>query len=176
MDLSKAADLASGLLAEHGLHDWIFAFDRARVRAGACHFRTRRITLSPYITQAHDEAQVRETLLHEIAHALVGPDHGHDEVWRSTARSIGASGLRCYQAAEPVVQGRWQGSCAQGHVVHRHRRPSRVLVCLRCTGGSTLDRVLTWNHDGRPVPDRALGPQVVRVMEALRSGGGEIPA
>lgn len=173
MDLQEAARLARELMDGHGLAGWGFAFDRARVRAGACHHRDRRITLSPAITRAHDEAQVRETVLHEIAHALVGPRHAHDAVWRARARSIGASGERCYAAGdEPVVPGRWQGRCAAGHVVHRHRRPTRVLVCTRCRGGSTLARVLTWQHDGRPVDERALGPQVVRVMARLRAEGG----
>lgn len=171
MDLHRAAVLAEELLVEHGLTGWAFAFDRARVRAGACHHRDRRITLSPWITRAHEEDQVRETLLHEIAHALVGPRHGHDEVWRSRARAIGASGERCYQGGdEPVVPGRWQGRCAAGHVVHRHRRPTRVLVCTRCRGGSELSRVLRWTHDGRPVDERELGPQVVRVLARLRAG------
>lgn len=169
MDLNSAADLATGLIGAHGLQGWGFRFDRARVRAGACHHTTRTITLSPWITAAHDESQVRETLLHEIAHALVGPRHGHDTVWRAQARAIGASGERCYQGGdEPVVPGRWQGRCAAGHVVHRHRRPTRVLVCTRCRGGSTLARVLRWEHDGRPVREHELGHQVVRVMARLR--------
>ena len=90
MDLRTAEGMARELLAEHGLHGWSFRFDRARVRAGACHYGTRTITLSPWITAAHDPSQVRETLLHEIAHALVGPRHAHDAVWRARARSIGA--------------------------------------------------------------------------------------
>lgn len=169
MELQEAARMARALMDEHGLTGWGLAFDRARVRAGACHHATRRITLSPAITAAHDRAQVRETVLHEVAHALVGPRHAHDEVWRARARAIGASGDRCYAAGEtPVVEGRWQGRCAAGHVVHRHRRPTRVLLCTRCRGGSILARVLRWQHDGREVDERELGVQVVRVMAHLR--------
>lgn len=170
MELHRAAALAERLLGEHGLTDWSFAFDRARVRAGACHHHDRRISLSPHLTRAHDEAQVRETLLHEIAHALVGPRHGHDEVWRARAVAIGATGRRCYAAGEePVVAGRWQGRCSAGHVVHRHRRPTRVLVCTRCRHAPTLARVLRWTRDGVPVPDGELGPAVVRVLAQLRA-------
>lgn len=173
MDLQEAAALAQELMGRHGLTGWRFGFDRARVRAGACHHHDRRITLSPHLTRAHSLEQVRETLLHEIAHALVGPRHGHDAVWRARARSIGATGERCYDAGEvPVVPGRWQGRCAAGHVVHRHRRPTRVLVCTRCRGVPTLARVIRWSHDGRPVDERDLGPQVVRVLAQLRQEEG----
>ena len=171
MDLDRAARLARELMDGHGLTTWTFAFDRARVRAGACHFGDRRISLSRVLTAAHDEAQVRETVLHEIAHALVGPRHGHDAVWRARARAIGATGERCYAGGEePVVPGRWQGSCAAGHVVHRHRRPSQVLLCTRCPGrgrARALDRVLRWTFDGAPVSDADLGPRVVRTMRHL---------
>ena len=170
MDLSAAAQLARTLMDGHGLTSWGFGFDRARVRAGACHFTDRRITLSRALTAAHDEEQVRETLLHEIAHALVGPRHGHDAVWRATARRIGSTGQRCYAGGEePVVPGRWQGRCAAGHVVHRHRRPTRVLLCRRCPGAVSLERVLRWTHDGHPVPLEDLGPQARRDLAYLRS-------
>lgn len=170
MELGAAAQLARALMDEQGLRSWSFAFDRAKVRAGACHFADRRITLSRHLTAAHDAEQVRETVLHEVAHALVGPRHGHDAVWRARARAIGASGERCYTGGdEPVVPARWQGRCAAGHVVHRHRRPTVVLLCARCRGATTLDRVIEWRVDGIPVPESDLGPRVRRTMEHLRA-------
>jgi predicted SprT family Zn-dependent metalloprotease len=36
------------------------------------------------------EAEITDTLLHEIAHALVGPRHGHDLVWQAKCIEIGA--------------------------------------------------------------------------------------
>lgn len=171
MDLIDAGGLARGLMDQHGLPGWGFAFDRAKVRAGACHYTDRTITLSRAITAMHDEAQVRETVLHEIAHALVGHGHGHDAVWRARARSIGATGERCYTvgAGGPVVPGRWQGRCPAGHVVHRHRRPTGVLVCLRCRGLPTLQRVISWRLDGRPVDHAELGPRVRETLRQLQA-------
>lgn len=168
MDLAAALRLARDLMDEHGLSGWDLAFDRAKVRAGACHFRDRRITLSRHLTLAHAPEQVRETVLHEVAHALVGPRHGHDQVWRARARALGATGDRCYSADLPSVPGRWLGRCAAGHEVQRHRRPSTVLLCTRCRGVATLDRVIEWRHDGRPVAEHELGPKVVHVMTRLR--------
>ncbi len=35
--------------------------------------------------------QVRDTVLHEIAHAIAGPEAGHGPLWKATARRIGAT-------------------------------------------------------------------------------------
>ena len=36
-----------------------------------------------------------DTLLHEIAHAIVGPGHAHDAVWQTAARRIDCKAKRC---------------------------------------------------------------------------------
>ena len=59
MDLAAAHDLATGLLAEHGLTDWRVEYDAAKRRAGVCRFSTRTIGLSAPLTVLHDEAMVR---------------------------------------------------------------------------------------------------------------------
>lgn len=38
---------------------------------------------------------IRDTILHEIAHALVGPNHCHDLVWKAKCLEIGATPRRC---------------------------------------------------------------------------------
>lgn len=176
MDEGRAAALARRLMDEHGLQRWGFAFDRAKRRAGACHHHTRRITLSAALTALHDEAQVRDTILHEIAHALVGPQHGHDEVWRRTAIQIGSSGERTFDTDGVTVPGRWQGRCQAGHEIQRYRRPTRVLLCTACRGIADVDRVFAWWCDGQAVPEEHLGPHVVAVLEHLRRGHASRPA
>ena len=54
------------------------AYDSAKRRAGVCRFATQTLGLSAPLTTLHSEVEVRDTILHEIAHALVGPRHGHD--------------------------------------------------------------------------------------------------
>jgi hypothetical protein len=39
--------------------------------------------------------EIVDTILHEIAHALVGPRHGHDTVWKAKCTDIGARPERC---------------------------------------------------------------------------------
>lgn len=152
MDTRAALRMARGLLREHGLDDWTVTLDRAKTRAGVCRFARREIGLSGPITALHSEDDVRDTILHEIAHALVGPDHGHDRVWRAMARRIGCSGQRCTSADAPTVRGAWIGTCPAGHEVTRHRRPTRVTACVTCSPTFDPRAIFAWTHNGRPAP------------------------
>jgi hypothetical protein len=177
MDLREALALGRELLHLHGLDDWTVELDRAKTRAGTCRPRTRTITLSGYLTQLHPESEVRDTILHEIAHALVGVRHGHDAVWRAKALEIGCSGARCSSEDAPRIEGPWAGTCARGHVVTRHKRPTRVGLCGRCRGPEH-ERLLQWTYAGERVP---MHPNYVAELEAFLRGRphqapGRIPA
>lgn len=152
MDLVVAVTLAEELLAAHGLNDWQVRLDAARRRAGVCHFDTRVIGLSAPLTRLHDEAEVRDTILHEIAHALAGPRHGHDATWRRIAQQIGCSGERCMPADAPAVATAWLGVCPAGHTVGRHRRPERVMTCRKCSDSFDLEHLFTWTRHGQVAP------------------------
>ncbi|MEJ7721587.1 MAG: SprT-like domain-containing protein [Ilumatobacteraceae bacterium] len=95
MRLDEVEELARRLMDQHGLDSWELRFDGAKARAGICRFDRKVIGLSRHLMALFDRDEVIDTVLHEVAHALVGPRHGHDEVWKATARTIGASATRC---------------------------------------------------------------------------------
>ena len=152
MELNDARRLGHTLLEEHGLHDWDLVFDRAKRRAGICREGHKQIGLSAPLTELHPESEVRDTVLHEIAHALVGVRHGHDHVWRATALRIGSSGRRCSSEDAPRIDGDWVGHCSAGHRVTRHRRPERPAACKRCSSRFDAAHLITWTYRGRAVP------------------------
>ncbi|WP_432487567.1 SprT-like domain-containing protein [Kineococcus sp. SYSU DK018] len=168
MELRDAVAVAEELLAEHGLDGWTVVLDRARTRAGVCREDRRQIGLSAPLTLLHSPAEVRDTVLHEIAHALVGTRHGHDAVWRAAARRIGCSGARTTSAPRPP--GRWRGVCPAGHAVTRHRRPARLVACGACARGFSPEHLLTWHLDGREVPVTEMGDRYRADHRALRAG------
>lgn len=130
---TEVRQLALALLAEHGLHHWSFAFNRRKRSLGYCWFSEQTIELSWYFVERNDWGAIRDTLLHEIAHALVGPRWGHGPVWKAKAVEIGAKPERTGVADMPP--GRWQARCRQcGSVHHRHRKPRwlRGWYCRRC--------------------------------------------
>jgi len=152
MDLDDAARLGRRLLDRHGLRDWSIVFDRAKRRAGICRPGRKEIGLSAPLTSIHPEAEVRDTILHEIAHALVGVRHGHDAVWRATALRIGCNGARCSSEDAPTIPGDWVGTCPAGHRLTRHRRPQRPAACRTCSSSFDVAHLLSWTYRGQPAP------------------------
>lgn len=132
MTLEKAKELAIELMTEHGLIDkgWSFKLDQAKRRYGCCMHSRRVISLSSPLTQIRKDDRVKNTILHEIAHALVGCGHGHDEVWRRKALEIGCNGHRCSNDAS--IKGNWVGECPNGHISYKHRVPKRKMSCGVC--------------------------------------------
>lgn len=174
MELAAARALAQDLLAEHGLDGWTVVLDRARVRAGVCRADRRETGLSRVLTALHDEAQVRDTVLHEVAHALVGPGHGHDAAWRAQARALGCSGDRCLPEDAPRAPAPWRGVCPAGHVATRHRRPERVASCRRCSRSFDPRALLVWRLHGREVPEASMSPRYQRELAAVRAAAGAV--
>ena len=138
--LADVEALAARLFARHqaesGLGaDWTFGFDLSTVRGGVCRHQERRIDLSVSFCQRATRAEIEDTLLHEIAHAIVGCEHRHDDVWKAKARAIGCTAERCHQVAHTVA--RWVGECGCGKRWFRQRL-SRTLrhgaLCTQCGG------------------------------------------
>lgn len=158
MDLASAHELAETLLEQHRLTGWRVVIDGAKTRAGVCRFSSREIGLSGPLTALHSSAEVRDTILHEIAHALVGPHHQHDAVWRAQAASIGCSTRACLPPDAPRVAAPWVGTCPAGHRVQRHRRPERQSSCRQCSRHYDPAHQFQWQFRGRAVampPDAA---------------------
>ncbi|NHA66822.1 SprT-like domain-containing protein [Phycicoccus flavus] len=165
MEVGHAVALGRRLLREHGLEGWTVVADRAKTRAGVCRFGRREIGISGPLTALHPEEEVRDTLLHEIAHALVGPEHGHDAVWRATAVRIGCSGERCVSPDAPRVPGDWVGRCPAGHEKTRHRAPTRLASCGRCSRRFDARHLFTWTYRGGPA---TMPPRYAAELAALR--------
>jgi hypothetical protein len=146
MEIQKAEDLARSLMAKYDLHDWRFSFDNAKRRAGACNHTKRTISLSIHLVRIRSDDNVRNTILHEIAHALVGRGHGHNRIWKRKALEIGCDGKRCYTDAK--IEGKWVAICAHGKRFSRHRRPYNSIIysCLCIPGKPSI---LKYNENAK---------------------------
>jgi predicted SprT family Zn-dependent metalloprotease len=123
--IRQVRQLGYDLMAKHNLPGWTFAFNRRKSYMGLCLYHIRTIEVSVYLVLNNPDEEVVDTILHEIAHALVGPEHGHDAIWKRKCLDIGARPIRCGDADMPL--GRWRASCGQcGKSFHRHRKPAKL--------------------------------------------------
>lgn len=95
MDTNEAAKLARELMNQHKLFGWYFQFDRSQRRLGYCNFREKFISLPEPYTRINSLECIKDTILHEIAHAIAGSEAGHGRVWKLTAISVGAKPETC---------------------------------------------------------------------------------
>ena len=146
--LADVEGLAHRLLARHkagsGLDAaWGFGFDLSTARAGVCRYDDRRIDLSVSYCLRATRAEIEDTLLHEIAHAIAGHRHHHDAVWKAVARAIGCTAERCHDVDHTPA--RWLGECGCGKQWRRQRLSRRLRRGARCRkcGGEIAWRLNT---------------------------------
>lgn len=134
MKRTDAATLALNLMREHDLVNWIFKFDGAVRRLGNTNFNNRTISLSGPVTDSASEAQVVNTIRHEVAHAIVGFDAGHGPVWQRQARALGCNAQRCTSTSElEMVKPPLALVCVTGdHVIRTAYRKSKVVNTHGC--------------------------------------------
>jgi predicted SprT family Zn-dependent metalloprotease len=132
MDLKEVAVYARKTMDEHGLYGWGFKYDNAKHRLGLCNYSSHVISMSKSCVESNGMDIIKDVLLHEIAHALVGSGHGHDKVWQAKAIEIGSSGNReCVGAT--VKRGKYKYVCDNCEKIsYRHRRTQGKMSCGDC--------------------------------------------
>src|SRR5262249_45335961 len=126
-------------------------FNRLKRKCGLCRFpfdgNPGVIELSVYFVELNDAEAIRDTILHELAHALAGRggEYGHGPLWKEIALRIGARPTSC--SAGKQMPGDWQAKCNGCGRVHTRFRKPKVLehYCLAC--GPVKGRV-TFVHKG----------------------------
>lgn len=137
MKLEDANQMAQELMGQHGLlkKGWHFMFDNARRRFGYCRFQKKCISVSRHLAAINEAWVVRDTILHEIAHAIAGFEHGHDDVWKGVAKQIGCRPERCYSNDVVVTMAKYHAHCpACNQLFRRFKLPKVLLSCGKCSG------------------------------------------
>lgn len=168
MELRTARDLATQLMTAHDLtrQGWRFSFDNAIRRAGVCFYSRRLIRLSRHFVGLNSEEEIRDTILHEIAHAIAGHAAGHGPAWKAVCRRIGAKPERCYDSKTVAMPpARYRAFCPSCRKEYRRNkvgtRNGRYYYCPRC--GKDHGR-LTFQRAPVEQPARSVRPVVTESL------------
>lgn len=94
MKKQEAFILANELKNKHeSLLRWKVTFNNRKGSFGLCSYSKREIQLSNMLIPFMSDKAIKDTILHEIAHALTA-GHGHDYVWRIKFIELGGNGER----------------------------------------------------------------------------------
>lgn len=142
-DFKRSKDVerfAYRLLKENGLTAWRVGFNH-NVRFGVCKHDEKAIFISLVGMQYSTPEAIRDTVIHEVAHAVVGPGNGHNAKWVRAAKKLGLENpqrLASEKTGSDVQRKReetakWRGRCKCERVFYRHRLTKNVRRTGRCT-------------------------------------------
>jgi predicted SprT family Zn-dependent metalloprotease len=142
MNLSTAQSLAISLMKKHNIwqQGWSFEFDNAFRRFGVCRYRNKIIGLSSRLVTLNNEEKVKDTILHEIAHAIAGHRAGHGIEWKNVCTNIGAKPERCYSSLDTNMPlQKYTAVCGGCGVTHQKSRIKNKLIRRACKCQSGKD-------------------------------------
>jgi len=119
---------ANKLLFLYELNGWTFGINNRKKSFGVCKYATKQIEIARWWIEHGTREQVKDTLLHELAHALVGPGHGHGLVWKFAAQKLGAIPRAGSKIKPQLNDHKYEVICRScGSIVKRmYRRPNTV--------------------------------------------------
>ena len=90
MNIRKTKTLANKLLKQHNLKGWKIEFFKSIGKLKCCYGQCNCLKKIIQISTANTKETIKDTILHEIAHALVGRSENHNLVWQLEALKLGA--------------------------------------------------------------------------------------
>lgn len=105
MKLEKAKTLAIELMIKHKVCrlGYTFRWTTKKSFLGQCCYNSKTIYLSVPFVEINGIKEVRDTILHEIAHALAShydDEENHGKIWKKWCRTVGAKPKRACSKAK----------------------------------------------------------------------------
>lgn len=94
--LFQIENLARKMMEKYGVGHFGFEFYKGRSALGYCY--TDKIALNVVHCIEDHIDNVKDTILHEIAHAIVGIKNSHNKIWQDKAKELGVD-IRRYETS-----------------------------------------------------------------------------
>lgn len=161
MNLLLAEKLAKYLMRQWEVGDeWEFVWSNGKRQLG-CATETRnrqtkvvskrQLRLSKHLVRHNEESEVRDVILHEIAHIKAGLDNGHNHIWKQWCVRVGARPERCADTNKlKVVEPKYIVVCTLCETTTR-KADRRIRLqrryCGKCGTKSVGKLEMRWNPE-----------------------------
>ena len=116
---------------------WWLKLNNSVKTCGMCDYETKTIFISKkyLLSEIVTLKQIINTLLHEIAHALVGYKQAHNNIWKNKALDIGCDG-KIYNDLSHFVNYKYKLCCIRGCYNEMRYKKSNISnkLCQQCKG------------------------------------------
>lgn len=134
MTTNQILSLATELKNKHfELLSWTISFNRRKRAFGVCNYSKRNISLSSVLIPFMTESAIKDTIIHEIAHALTR-GHDHDNVWRRKCLELGGNGERVGDSSK------FKGG-DNSRLEFHEKSAKYTLTCPTCGSKSYMNRM-----------------------------------
>lgn len=117
-NVTEVKALAEKLVSQHCDTKWMIMFNNSTRAIGMCCGTGRYIKLSKAFMKDNNIEFFRETILHEIAHAIDYEQHGyfngHSQIWKNIAYSIGCKEASSQTSTAIAPKGKYTVLCSGG--------------------------------------------------------------
>jgi len=128
--LEEVQAQATEAMSHHGLDGWSLVLDnKSKRRAGICKYSKKQIELTlDYALKASPD-DLEQTIIHEIAHALLPPGVHHGPAWKAKMLELGKDPERCHSCT-------WV-------------KPEAWIICTHCKkeNGYALKQLKQWSFE-----------------------------
>ncbi len=114
------------------MHSWSIAFDNAKTRLGSCNYGKKNISISKHFLPSLKPNQLKDLILHEVAHALSGHGNWHNNKWKEKAKQIGCSSIARTSKIAVEKKGLYTAicpNCKREFQAHRQRDIACGICC-----------------------------------------------
>jgi len=123
------------------LRNWTLTQNKRKAALGVANFRKKTIEVSSVLSACVSLEEMKDTVLHEIAHVLAGLQAGHGPAWRAACRKIGAKAERCHLMKTSDILHTFAylltcPKCGAQTGVHRVTHKTRFYICKRCVNAT----------------------------------------
>lgn len=131
MKIAKVKEIVEQKINQANLIGWTVVYNNTVNTCGTCNYHYKVITISKKHCQVATDEEVFDTICHEVAHAVVGYDDNHSEIWFNECIKLGGTGNITSNQTIPY---RYKGVCGKCSAVYkRHTAPQNKRVsCSKC--------------------------------------------